>query len=691
MGADDVFTLVVNINPQTPPGTTISNGVSVSTPPIVTPEGDQFPSDPNEENNTAFANTTLPGGTSVNLGVTKSVDSEQALADSNVTYTIQVTNIGSAAATDAQLSDTLPGNMTFVSFSQTAGPAWTCSTPPDVMGEAIVCTNNNFAPGSTSTFTLVGHIPSSAAPGTEYTNVAMVSSSMDDATENNASAATTTVVSAAPTLTTVASASVVLGGSISDTATLGGGNNPTGSIAFAAYGPDDATCANSPAFVSEVNVNGNGQYSSASFVPASAGVYRWVASYSGDFDNKAVATACGDPNESVTVAKAGTTTTVASSMNPSVGGQPVTFTATVSANTSTSTIPTGTVQFVVDGSNFGAPVTMSNGTAQITTSSLSAGNHSVSAQYSGDGNFNPSTGTLTNGQTVTPAPTPTPTPTPTATPSPTASPTPSPTAAQALNISTRLRVDIGDRVMIGGFIITGNAAKPVVVRGLGPSLANANVPAATVLNNPFLELRGPNGDLIISNDNWVDSPQRSEIEGTVYEPTDDREAVIMAALDPGAYTAIISGVGQTSGVGLVEVYDNSQGADSELANISTRGFVLTDDNVMIGGFTLGGASNPARIAVRALGPSLTSSGLSNVLADPTLELYNANGTVLVSNDDWQSDPAAAAQLTANGLALPHPKESGIFTSLVSPGQFTAIVAGKDGTTGLALVEIYNLR
>lgn len=689
VGADDVFSFVFNIDPQTPPGTVITNGVNVSTPPIVTPEGDIFPSDPNEENNSAFAITTVPGGTGADLAVTKTVDAEQAIADSNVTYTIQVGNNGPANATDAQLSDTLPGNMTFVSLTQNSGPTWSCSTPPATMGETIVCTNSNLPVGSTSVFTLVGHIPSGASPATEYTNVATVSSSMDEALENNTSAATTTVVSAAPTLTTAASGSVVLGGSIWDTGTLSGGNNPTGTIAFSAYGPDDATCASSPAFVSEVNVIGNGQYTSATFAPASAGVYRWVASYTGDFDNKAVTTACGDPNESVTVTKADTTTTVASSMNPSVGGQSVTFTATVTPNTSTPTTPSGTVQFVVDGANFGAPVAMSNGTAEVSTASLSAGNHTVTAQYSGDANFNPSSGTLTGGQTVTPGPSPTPTPTPTPSPTPTATPTPTP--AQALNISTRLRVDIGDRVMIAGFIITGNANKPVVVRGLGPSLANANVPAATVLNDPFLELRGANGALITSNDNWKDSPQRSQIEGTIYQPTDDRESVIVATLSPGSYTAIVSGVAQTAGVGLVEVYDNGPAIDSELANISTRGFVLTNDNVMIGGFTLGGTNNPTRIAVRALGPSLTSSGLNNVLADPTLELYNANGTVMVSNDDWQSDPTSAAQLTANGLALPHPKESGIFTSLAPPGQFTAIVRGNGGTVGIALVEIYNLK
>ena len=245
--------------------------------------------------------------------------------------------------------------------------------------------------------------------------------------------------------------------------------------------------------------------------------------------------------------------------------------------------------------------------------------------------------------------------------------------------------------MIAGFIITGNAAKPVVVRGLGPSLADANVPASTILNDPFLELRGPNGALITTNNDWKNSPQRSQIEGTIYEPSDDREAVILATLEPGDYTAILRGVGQTAGVGLVEVYDNNQAADSEMANISTRGFVLTADNVMIGGFTLGGDNGATRIAVRALGPSLTASGLSNVLADPTLELRNADGTILVANDDWESDPVSAGQLTANGLALPHPKESGIFISLAPPGQFTAIVAGKDGTIGIALVEIYNLQ
>jgi hypothetical protein len=245
--------------------------------------------------------------------------------------------------------------------------------------------------------------------------------------------------------------------------------------------------------------------------------------------------------------------------------------------------------------------------------------------------------------------------------------------------------------MIGGFIITGNVPKPVVLRGLGPSLVNAGIPAGSVLNDPVLELHGSSGALITMNDNWKESPQRSQIEGTIFQPSDDREAVILATLPPAAYTVILKGAGQTTGIGLVEVYDNNQALDSDLANISTRGFVLTGENVMIGGFTLGGNNNPTRIAVRALGPSLASFGLSNVLADPTLELHNANGTIMVSNDDWQSDPVSAAQLTANGLALSDPRESGIFSSVVPPGQFTAVLAGKNGGIGIALVEIYNLK
>jgi len=241
--------------------------------------------------------------------------------------------------------------------------------------------------------------------------------------------------------------------------------------------------------------------------------------------------------------------------------------------------------------------------------------------------------------------------------------------------------------MIGGFILTGNTPKKVYLRGLGPSLTNFSI--TDVLLDPVLELRGSNGALILRNDNWKDD-QRALIEGTPFQPSDDRESVIVATLPPTAYTAILTGKNNTTGIGLVEIYDGNVAADAQLANISTRGFVQTQDKVMIGGFTLGGNQNNTRIALRGIGPSLSHFGLTNVLADPTLELHNGNGTTLAANDNWTDDPISAAQLAANGLALQDPKESGIFISL-PVGQFTAILAGKNGGIGIGLVEIYNLK
>jgi hypothetical protein len=243
--------------------------------------------------------------------------------------------------------------------------------------------------------------------------------------------------------------------------------------------------------------------------------------------------------------------------------------------------------------------------------------------------------------------------------------------------------------MIAGFIITGNASKPVTIRGMGPSLISSGIPRDQVLLDPVLELRGPDGSLIIQNDDWKNSPQRGQTEGTAFEPTDDREAIILATLPPGAYTASLTGKDQATGIGLVEVYDSGLSTDSALANISTRGFVQTGDNVMIGGFMLGNPTS-TRIAIRGMGPSLANSGLSNVLQDPTLELHDGNGTLLIANDNWQDDTVSAAQLTANGLAPQNNLESGIFTTL-PPGAFTVILAGNAPGTGIGLVEIYNLK
>jgi hypothetical protein len=299
------------------------------------------------------------------------------------------------------------------------------------------------------------------------------------------------------------------------------------------------------------------------------------------------------------------------------------------------------------------------------------------------------TATPTPTISATPTPTPSATATPPVTPTPTPSPTvtPSPAPAQALNISTRLRVETGDRVMIGGFIITGNVPEKVAVRGLGPSLNNFGL--SDLLADPTLELRGSDGALLMQNDNWQDNPsQAAQLIVLGLAPQNPNESGIVATLPPGAYTALMAGKNQTSGIGLVEIYDVDAAAASQLANISTRGFVQTANNVMIGGFILGHGSASTSVAVRGLGPSLSQFGLSNVLADPTLELRDSNGALLIANDNWQDEPISAAQLAAHGLAPPSPLESGIFATL-SPGAFTAILAGKNGGVGLGLVEVYS--
>ena len=237
-------------------------------------------------------------------------------------------------------------------------------------------------------------------------------------------------------------------------------------------------------------------------------------------------------------------------------------------------------------------------------------------------------------------------------------------------------VQTGDNVGIGGFIITGSVPKHVLLRGVGAS----SVPGA--LADPVLELHGPPGFTTIINDNCDPGPF-----GSTFCTPGSLDAMIEANLDAGAYTGIVRGNNNTSGVALVEVYDLNDGVDSKLANISTRAFVGSGDNIMIAGFILGGNSGQDRIILRGIGPSLT--GVSNALADPTLELRDENGALLVANNDWQDDSAQAAQLIAAGLAPTDPLESGIAATL-PPGPYTALLAGLNNGTGVGVVEVYDL-
>lgn len=253
--------------------------------------------------------------------------------------------------------------------------------------------------------------------------------------------------------------------------------------------------------------------------------------------------------------------------------------------------------------------------------------------------------------------------------------------ANLLNISTRLRVLDGENVLIGGFIITGTASKRVIIRAIGPTISGIS----DSLQNPFLELFQGETSLASNND-WKET-QRAEIEATGVPPQDDRESAIVRTLAPGEYTAIVSGVSGTVGVGLVEVFDLDQTVDSRLANISTRGFVDRGENVMIGGLIVGGGGGGSTsVLVRAIGPSI--QGVTNKLQDPTLELVNRDGVTIGSNNDWRESQEAAIQST--GVAPNDNRESAILTT-VAPGAYTAIVRGRDDTTGVALVEVFNLR
>ena len=269
----------------------------------------------------------------------------------------------------------------------------------------------------------------------------------------------------------------------------------------------------------------------------------------------------------------------------------------------------------------------------------------------------------------------------------------------ALNISTRVDVETGDNVGIGGFIIDGTDPKVVVIRGIGPSLTTADPPVPGAISDPFLELHDSTGAIVTTNDNWMDnnSADQQTLTDSGLAPTNGLESAIVRTLDPGAYTAILKGANDVTGIGLVEVYDlDDPTVTGELKNLSTRGLVGTDDDVLIGGVILGpvgGADAP--VVIRAIGPSLANATppVANPLMDPVLELHGANGDVVAANDNWQEAYLTfsdySADVTASQLAPTSPAEAAIYIVLPA-GNYTAVVSGSGGTTGVGLVEIYHV-
>jgi Arylsulfotransferase (ASST) len=259
------------------------------------------------------------------------------------------------------------------------------------------------------------------------------------------------------------------------------------------------------------------------------------------------------------------------------------------------------------------------------------------------------------------------------------------TAGQTLNISTRGEVMSGDNVLVGGFIISGFTPKDIVVRALGPSLEDFGVTGA--LANPVLTIYDSKGALVATNDDWANSTSAATIQALMLAPSNAMEAATLKTLSPGAYTVVVSSKDGTDGIALFEAYDLSRNTDSDLGNLSTRGFVGTGDNYLIAGFIVG-SRNDANFVVRGLGPSLNGFGVSGALADPKLTVYDGNGAAIGTNDNWQEDPNATT-LQLFGLAPTDSSEAATLVTL-SPGSYTAIVQGADGGTGVGLVEIYNL-
>jgi hypothetical protein len=250
-----------------------------------------------------------------------------------------------------------------------------------------------------------------------------------------------------------------------------------------------------------------------------------------------------------------------------------------------------------------------------------------------------------------------------------------------------MRVQTGDNVGIGGFIISGTGSKNVLLRALGPSLTQFGVPDA--LPDPILELHGPGGFATVIDNNWGDDPaQQALILATGLAPSNNLDSAIYATLNPGAYTAVVRGNNNATGVALIEVYDLSPAVPAKLANISTRAFVSTADDIVIAGFILGNSTGNDRIIARGIGPSLSVFGVPNTLANPTLQLRNSDGALVMGNDDWQENPAQAAELTAAGLAPSSPLESGLAATL-PPGLYTALLAGANNGTGNGVVEVYD--
>lgn len=253
------------------------------------------------------------------------------------------------------------------------------------------------------------------------------------------------------------------------------------------------------------------------------------------------------------------------------------------------------------------------------------------------------------------------------------------------NIHTRILAKTGDDVIVTEFVVQGTGTEYMILRGIGPTLGDLGVPGA--LQDPTMRLFDASGRVLDSNDNWVDSPDKDEIVATGLAPAHDSESAIVHTFAPGLYTVVVRGVRRTTGVALPEVYRLSTSDETTaISGIGTRGRVSTGDHVIVSGVDILGTDR-LPVLVRALGPSLADFGISRALADPALDLYDANGTLIASNDNWKD--TQQAEIEATGLAPDNDLESATILT-AAPGAYTAVVRGVNDITGTGFVQFYSL-
>jgi hypothetical protein len=449
-----------------------------------------------------------------------------------------------------------------------------------------------------------------------------------------------------------------------------------------------------------VNVTSTG--STCSWTAVSKSSFITVNSGSSGTGNGTVGfTVAANPNSGQrtgTITIAGKTFSVSQDgTNCSYSIAPISKTLSASASTNMVNVTTG--------AGCAWTATSHNSFLSINSGASGSGNGTVTYTIAANFNTTQRTGTLTiAAQTFTvtqaaAAATPTPTPTPTATPKSTPTPTPSPKPGLVGNVSTRLPVGTGDNVLIEGFIVQGpvGSTKKIIVRAIGPSLAAFGITDA--LANPTLEIHDANNATVARNNDWkktqlgglITSDQSAAISASQVAPSNDLESAVIVSLAPGSYTAVVRGLGNTVGTGVVDAYDLSAASPARLANISTRGLIQPGDKLMIAGFII--QNGPVKAVICAIGPSLTAFGITNALPDTTLQLRNQNGTILIENDNWKvrSDGSSQqAELEATSLQPTNDLEAALIAT-IQPGQYTAQVRGKGQASGIGVVQVYFLQ